>query len=97
MECFDRCQTRKEENYAVAEEVRGADVAGYPFHASSSAAANAGCFLASHSSHFLSDDSVQNGHIYYDDNMDRYHSALKYADRQWIAEGSVQTKETPQE
>lgn len=51
--------------------------------------------LASHSSHFLSDDSVQNGHIYYDDNMDRYHSALKYADRQWSAEGSVQIKETP--
>jgi hypothetical protein len=50
--------------------------------------------LASHN-HFKNDDSVTNGRIYYDDDMDTYHNALRYADDEWSALGSVNIRPTP--
>ena len=53
-----------------------------------------GNVVANHS-HFFSDDSVRNGHIYYDDDMAVYNSALRYADDQWSAAGRIVIRRTP--
>ncbi len=50
--------------------------------------------LANHN-HFNQFDAVENGHVWYDDRMDAYHNALRYADNEWSAVGSVDIRPVP--
>ncbi len=45
--------------------------------------------------HFNQYDAVENDHIWYDDRMDDYHNALKYAKRNWGDLGSVDIRPVP--
>jgi hypothetical protein len=53
--------------------------------------------VAANHGHLLPYSSVRNNHIWYDDNMDRYHQSLKFADRVWSGEGSIKIRATPKD